>query len=116
VYADPDQVPLDYYSRLPNGRSLPVMIVEGGWTSASAGAIVSSPETQTRYIRRQARMLDSAHARAVFQLTFADLDTQSGGFPPGILPFAFLGMVDTQLRPKPVLTVWDSLYAVRRQQ
>ena len=115
VYADPDQVPLDYYSRLPNGRSLPVMIVEGGWTSASAGAIVSSPEKQTRYVRRQARMLDSARARAVFQLTFTDLDTQSGGYPPGVLPFAFLGMVDTQLRPKPVLTVWDSLFAIRRQ-
>lgn len=114
VYADPDQVPLDYYSRLPNGRMLPVMIVEGGWTSASAGTIVSSPEKQSRYIRRQARMLDSARARAVFQLTFTDLDVQGGAFPPGVLPFAFLGLVDTELRPKPVLAVWDSLFAIRR--
>ena len=114
VYADPDQVPLDYYSRLPNGRRLPVMIVEGGWTSASAGTIVSSPEKQTRYFRRQAQMLDSARATAVFQLTFTDLDTQSGGFPPGVLPFAFLGLVDTELRPKAALAVWDSLFAIRR--
>ena len=114
VYPDPDQVPPDYYSRLPNGRTLPVLVVEGGWTSATAGSIVSSPEKQTRYIRRQARMLDSVHAKAVFQLTFTDLDTQSGGFPPGVLPFAFLGMVDTELRPKLALTVWDSLYAIRR--
>ena len=115
VYADPDQVPPDYYSRLPNGRTLPVMVVEGGWTSASAGTIVSSPEEQTRYIRRQARMLDSARAKAVFQLTFTDLDVQGGTFPPGALPFAFLGLVDTELRPKPALAIWDSLFATRRE-
>jgi hypothetical protein len=59
-------------------------------------------------------MHDSVHAKAVLQLTFTDLDNQSGGFPPGVLPFAFLGMVDTELRPKPALAVWDSLFAIRR--
>lgn len=115
-YADPEDIPLDYYSRLPNGRTLPVMVVEGGWTSGTAGSIVSSTEEQARYIRRQARMLDSAHARAVFQLTFTDLDIPSLNLPPGsILPlFAALGMVDAQFRPKPALAVWDSLFAVRR--
>ena len=117
VFADPDDIPLDYYSRLPNGRTLPVMVVEGGWTSASAGTIISSPEEQTRYMRRQARMLDSAHASAVFQLTFTDLDIPSLNLPPGsILPlFASLGLVDAELRPKAALSVWDSLYAVRRR-
>jgi hypothetical protein len=116
VFADPDELPLDYYSRLPNGRSLPVMVVEGGWTSGTAGSIVSSPDKQARYIRRQARMLDSAHAKAVFQLTFTDLDVASLNLPPGsILPlFAQLGMVDSELRPKPVLAVWDSLFSLRR--
>ena len=116
VFADPEEIPLDYYSRLPNGRTLPVMVVEGGWTSGTAGAIVSSPEEQSRYIRRQARMLDSARARAVFQLTFTDLDVASLNLPPGsILPlFATLGLVDAELRPKLALSVWDSLFAVRR--
>jgi hypothetical protein len=116
VFADPDDIPLDYYSRLPNGRTLPVMVVEGGWTSATAGAIVSSPEEQARYIRRHARMLDSVRAHAVFQLTFTDLDIPSLNLPPGsILPlFASLGLVDTQLRPKAALAVWDSLFAIRR--
>ncbi|HEX6942935.1 MAG TPA: hypothetical protein VF128_08395 [Gemmatimonadaceae bacterium] len=116
VFADPDEVPLDYYSRLPNGRPLSVMVVEGGWTSGTAGSIVSSPDKQARYIRRQARMLDSARATALFQLTFTDLDVASLNLPPGsILPlFAQLGLVDTELRPKPVLAVWDSLFAVRR--
>jgi hypothetical protein len=116
VFADPEEIPLDYYSRLPNGRTLPVMVVEGGWTSGTAGAIVSSPEEQARYIRRQALMLDSARAKAVFQLTFTDLDTESLNLPPGsILPlFATLGLVDTELRPKLALSVWDSLFAMRR--
>ena len=116
VFADPDEIPLDYYSRLPNGRALPVMVVEGGWTSGTAGPIVSSPEEQARYFRRHAMMLDSAHARAVFQLTFTDLDVSSFNPPPGsILPlFAMLGLVDTELRPKPALAVWDSLFARRR--
>jgi hypothetical protein len=116
VFADPDQVPLDYYSRLPNGRTLPVMVVEGGWTSGTAGDITSSPEKQARYLRRQALMLDSARATGVFQLTFTDLDVPSLGLPPGsILPlFALLGLVDTDLRPKAALTVWDSLFALRR--
>lgn len=117
VYTDPDQVPLDYYSRLPNGRTLPLMVVEGGWASASQGSIVTSPEKQMRYIRRQARMLDSARAGAVFQLTFSDLDVVALNLPPGsILPlFASLGLVDTELRPKAALTVWDSLFAISRR-
>jgi len=116
VFPDPEDIPLDYYSRLPNGRALPVMVVEGGWTSGTAGPIVSSPNEQARYLRRQAMMLDSARAQAVFQLTFTDLDVASLNLPPGsILPlFALLGLVDTELRPKAALAVWDSLFALRR--
>ena len=116
-FAKPDDLPNDYYSRIPGSRALPLMVVEGGWTSGSVGALQSSPEIQARYIHRQAELLDAAKAAAVFQLTFTDLDISAFPQPPGsILPlFAALGMVDTQLRPKPALAVWDSLYARRRQ-
>ena len=116
-FAKPDDLPNDYYSRIPGSRALPLMVVEGGWTSGSVGALQSSPEIQARYIRRQGELLDAAKAAAVFQLTFTDLDISAFPQPPGsILPlFAALGMVDTQLRPKPALAVWDSLYARRRQ-
>jgi hypothetical protein len=69
------------------------------------------------YIRRQAELLDAAHATALFQLTFTDLDLASIAQPPGsILPlFSTLGMVDTQLRAKPALAVWDSIFARRRR-
>jgi hypothetical protein len=113
----PDDIPSDYYGRLAGTRRLPLMVVEGGWTSGSLGTFQSSPQMQARYIHRQSELLDAANAAAIFQLTFTDLDVTSIPQPPGsILPlFASLGMVDTQLRPKPALAVWDSLYARRRQ-
>ena len=116
-FTTPDDIPTDYYSRIAATRSLPLMVVEGGWTSGSPGTLQSSPQMQARYIHRQSELLDAANAAGVFQLTFTDIDVSSIPQPPGsILPlFAALGMVDTQLRPKPALAVWDSLYARRRQ-
>jgi hypothetical protein len=116
-FATPEAIPSDYYSRIRGSRTLPLMVVEGGWTSTAIGALLSSPDMQARYIRRQAELLDAASAAAVFQLTFTDLDLGTIPQPPGsILPvFATLGMVDTQLRPKPALAVWDSVFARRRE-
>ena len=116
-FATPEDIPTDYYGRIPGTRPLPLMVVEGGWASASVGALQSSPQLQARYIRRQSELLDAARANAVFQLTFTDLDVASIPQPPGsILPlFASLGMVDTQLRPKPALASWDSVFARRRR-
>ena len=116
-FASPDDIPTDYYSRIPGSRNLPLMIVEGGWTSGSVGTFQSSPQIQARYIHRQAELLDAAHAVGLFQLTFTDLDLSGTPQPPGsILPlFAALGMVDAQLKPKAALAVWDSVYAIRRQ-
>ena len=116
VFQDPDEVPLDYYSRLTIGHPIPVGVVEGGWTSGDAVFVQSTPEAQARYIRRQAAILDSAGAKAVFQLNFTDIDVPSLNLPPGtnITPFAQLGLVDTELNPKPALAVWDSVFAVKR--
>lgn len=117
AWPEPDQVPLDYYSRIPGATRLPVMVVEGGWTSASVSTVVSTPEKQAAYIRRQAKLLDAANALFVFQLTFTDLDLAS--FPPPLPAnlsfFAYLGLVDSALRPKASLAVWDSLFALKRR-
>jgi|SRR5689334_10768406 len=114
VYTNPEDVPLDYYTRLANGRTLPVLVVEGGWTSASVGSVQSSPAKQARYLRRQEELLDAAKAVAVFQLTYADIDLAN--FPPqppgSILPlFAQLGIVDIRLQAKPALATYDSVFA-----
>ncbi len=113
-FKDPGQIPLDYYTRVRGSRSLPLMVVEGGWPSASVrGVFSSSPEMQASYIARQSELLDSAKAIGVFQLSFTDLDLASFPKPvPAILPlFATLGLVDTNLKAKPALTTWDKVYA-----
>jgi hypothetical protein len=114
-YAQPEDIPLDYYSRLVAGEPLPEVVLEGGWPSVAAGGVGSTPELQARYIRRQAEILDAAQAAAVFQITFTDLDLSASPPPPGsVLPlFAHLGLVDSALAPKPALAVWDSVLAVK---
>jgi hypothetical protein len=114
VYPDPDQIPLDYYTRLARGRSLPIMVVEGGWTSATVGSVQSSPLVQARYLRRQERLLDSAKALAVFALNYTDIDISAyPPQPPGsaLALFTSIGLVDTAFKPKPALATYDSIFA-----
>jgi hypothetical protein len=62
-------------------------------------------------------LLDKAGAAGVLQITFTDLALSA--FPPptstGLIPFAYLGLVDTVLAPKAALTTWDSIFAIRYQ-
>ena len=113
-FKDPAEIPIDYYTRLQGARALPVMVVEGGWPSASvSGVFSSSAEMQARYIARQSELLDNAKAVGVFQLSFTDLDV--GSFPKPVSPilplFATLGLVDANLKPKPSLSTWDKIFA-----
>jgi hypothetical protein len=114
-FAEPEEIPLNYYSRLLEGHTMPAMVTEGGWSSATLDSLVSSEAEEKRYIARQSKLLDKAHASAVFQLTFTDLDLSA--FPsPGILVlFAHLGLVDTALAPKQALATWDALFARKYQ-
>jgi hypothetical protein len=111
-FVEPEELPLDYYARLVEAPPLPVMVIEGGWTSASLGGIVSSPDKQRRYLERQARILDAARAAGWFQITFTDLDLGAIPLPSGsIVPlFAAIGLVDTGFAPKPALAVWDEVF------
>ena len=115
-FKDPDKIPLDYYTRVTGSRTLPVMVVEGGWPSGSVGGVFSSsPETQARYIVRQSQLLEQAKAIGAFQLSFTDLDLRYFPKPvPAILPlFMTLGLVDANLKPKPALSAWDKIFARR---
>lgn len=115
-FGQPEDLPGDYYSRLLAGRTLPAMVVEGGWTSAGAGTIASTPEKQARYITRHAQLLDSINARGCVQLVYADLDIAT--FPPPIPPnlplFVNIGLTDSNFAGKPALAAWDALFARRR--
>lgn len=112
-WSAPEDLPLDYYTRLRSGRSVPLMVVEGGWASASAGSIVSSPALQARYLARHAQLLDAAATRAWLQLQFADLDLAALPPPlPANLPlFASIGLANSDFSAKPALAAWDALFA-----
>lgn len=107
----PEDLPLDYYARLVPDGAIPMLVVEGGWTSATVG-LASSTELQARYIRRQVAMADRASLAAIFQLTFTDLDVASYGLPGSqLVPFASLGLVTTTFADKPALVEWDRAFA-----
>ncbi len=116
AFAQPEDMPADYYSRLRGTSPLGVMVTEGGWTSAAVGTIVSNADKQARYIRRHAALLDSVQAQAWLQLLYADLDLNAWPKPhPENLPlFAGIGLTDTNFVGKPALTEWDALFARRR--
>lgn len=117
-YNTPDDIPDDYYSRIASGTGLHVFVSEGGWTSKTLTAgsyqISSSEGEQASYMQRQKDLLSNCAAVAWFQLTFTDIDLT--GIPPGtpdiIRYFAFLGLVDTNFRPKPALQEWDKVFAL----
>lgn len=110
---EPEDLPLDYYTRLLGTRRMPVMVVEGGWPSQGVGTIVSSPQKQARYLVRHAELLDAVGATAWLQLVFADIDLASLPPPvPANLPlFASIGLAGSDFTPKPALATWDSLFA-----
>ena len=122
VYVQPEDIPSDYYSRLQSSTApLPMMVVEGGWPSASVGnqpgQVQSSPALQVRYLTRHAALLDSVAARGWTQLEFVDIDPAAFPQPasPNLALFVTLGLVDTQYAAKPALAQWDALYARPRQ-
>lgn len=114
-FTEPEQVPLDYYARLASdaGPALPMLVVEGGWSSASVQGVTSSPERQARWIRRQMALADRASLVAVTQITFTDLDLSAWPLPPESIlpPFAHLGLVDASFQPKPALAEWERAFA-----
>jgi hypothetical protein len=115
-FAEPEDIPLDYYSRPAADLGKPVMVVEGGWASVSYAGSNGSPAQQARFLRRQATLLDHAHATALFNLTYADLALSAWPLPPvgTLVPFAHLGVVDSALTAKPAQGAWDSLFARTR--
>jgi hypothetical protein len=117
AFDKPSDIPVDYYSRLTEGKNLSVFISEGGWASESATTssltFTTSPQIQADYITYHARLLDHANAIAVFQLPFTDIDRSAvpANVSPNIFYFVNLGLVDTQLNAKPALTSWDKVFA-----
>jgi len=111
-YDKPQDIPLDYYAKLVAGKSLPVFVSEGGWSSATVDKYTGTLEKQRDYITRQSQLLDQVNAIALFQLVFTDIDVAAlpAGVPSNIGLFSSLGLVDIDLKPKPALDAWDAIF------
>ena len=113
VFKSPSDMPANYFSRLLNGKAMPVFVSESGWVSGSIPSlsINSSTLQQKGYVSRMHELLQNAHASAWFQLAFTDiaLSAWSPADSAGLYPFATLGMVDTNFIAKPAFATWDSL-------
>lgn len=111
-YDKPEDIPLDYYSKLVAGKSLPVFVAEGGWSSATVDKYTGTLEKQRDYITRQGQLLDQVKAIALFQLVFTDIDMNAmpAGLPSNLVLFSSLGLVDKDLKSKPALEAWDMLF------
>ena len=116
-FAKPEEIPLEYYSKLNEGKFLPLFITESGWPSQpfegpNQMIISGSTTAQQDYFLRQSQLLDQAKAIGLFQLVFTDIDISS--LPPTVDPsikyFSFLGLVDIHLQPKPALSTWDGIF------
>lgn len=105
-FDNPQDIPVDYYTRLVEGKSLPVFVSEGGWSSQTVATYTDTPQKQADYITRQGQLLDQVQAIAVFQLVFTDIDLSAlpSGMPSNIGLFAYLGLVDANLQTKPALS------------
>lgn len=122
AFDTPDEIPVNYYSRLVEGRRIPVFIAEGGWTSQSVTtpdrSFVSSPELQEAYFKKHQQLLDEVQAIALFQLSFTDIDLEylPDDVPESIGYFAFLGLLDKELNSKPALQAWDKLFELKLKE
>lgn len=113
---NPDELPPNYYSKLMEGKPMPVFVSEGGWSSGSVATptvtFTSSLKLQEQYIRRHKVLLDEVRAIAYFQLPFTDIDIASvpPPLPDNLGYFIYIGMVDVNLQAKPAMKAWDELF------
>jgi hypothetical protein len=115
VLKDPSEIPADFFARFEQATDLPLLLVEGGWSSEMAGGTNGTPAEQADFFRRIGGMLDEVAAEVWVFLLFADLDVASYGFPPdreaALANFSRMGIADLDFNPKPALAVWDSIRA-----
>lgn len=110
VWPTPAEIPDDYFSRFRVATDLPLILVEGGWSSESVDGLQGSPEAQAEFLRRFEELLDGVESPLWVMLIFADFDVGAFGLTPerqsALGRFSRMGIVDTELRPKPAYDVW----------
>ncbi|MFQ5680421.1 MAG: hypothetical protein ACE5HP_13305 [Gemmatimonadota bacterium] len=114
AFTSPADVPDDYFARFDEATELPLLYVEGGWSSEDVPWASGSPQAQVAYFQRYETLLDGVGAQLWVMLTFTDIDIPSLGLPPdralALSNFAFMGILDTALRRKPSYAEWARIF------
>lgn len=115
-FAHPALIPANYYQRFAQATSLPLIQVEGGWSSAVSPWGGGTPIDQAMYFARIGALLDGVGAKLWVMLFYADLNLAdpSWNLPPDrqavLQNFATLGITNTALAPKPAYWDWKRLF------
>jgi len=114
AFDEPSEIPDDYFRVFADATDLPLLLVEGGWTSADVPWSAGTPEQQVAFVNRFEQLLDGVRARAWVMLTFTDLDIDSYGLDPdraaGLSNFAHMGILDVDLQRKPAYAAWKRVF------
>ncbi|MFQ5690936.1 MAG: hypothetical protein ACE5HQ_11780 [Gemmatimonadota bacterium] len=114
AFDTPAEVPDDYLARFDQATDLPLIMVEGGWSSRNTQLLQATPQEQVDYFRRYETLMDGVGAKLWVLLTFTDLDIDSLGLPPdradALSNFAFMGIMDVDLRRKPSYAEWQRIF------
>ncbi len=115
AFDSPDDIPDDYFTPFDDATDLPLLMVEGGWSSATVPWATGTPQQQVDFLKRYETLLDGIDARAWVMLTFTDLDIDALGLPPdraqGLSNFAHMGLLDSNLNRKPAYAEWARIFA-----
>ena len=116
AFAHPADIPVNYYQRFTQSTSLPLLQVEGGWSSVSSAWGSGSPTDQALYVARVGALLDGVHAKLWLGIVYADLNLAdpSWNLPPDrqakLQQFASQGITTSDFTPKPAYAAWQLLF------
>ncbi len=115
AFDDPAAVPDDYFAVFDAATDLPLIFVEGGWSSQDTQLLDATPQEQVDFMARYEELLDGVNAELWVMLTFTDLDIPSLGLPldraATLSNFAFMGILDVDLNRKPAYAEWERIFA-----
>ncbi len=119
----PADMPDTYFARFAAATTLPLILVEGGWSSGSGPGFQGTLQEQVQFFSRFEQFLDGVQADLWVMLLFADIDVAALAAAAGLSPedaatlanFAEMGIVDQTLTPKPAFTEWQRIFARPRQ-
>lgn len=114
VYEDPVKIPDNYLLRFREATDLPLLMVEGGWSSKNTASFEATPQEQAAFYRRFETFLDGVDAELWITLLYADLDIQALNLPPDraetLSNFAFMGIADSDFNRKPAYDAWKEIF------